>query len=246
MFRSYEAGRDHVRHDRRQLPAAAGSVRRPELLQARSERRLRDPRHQRRRGGREPDLPVQVPDHQRRQRAQRRRQERGDPAGAERQRRRATRATPPRSTCTRSTRSASSAARAAAARPWRSSTTPRAARRSTSRSTTSAPRRSATTSPTPTSTSTTSAIPGCGTGRVFVGQRKDPFVVNLGETFDLVNIKYPAVGAQPARRVRDRRHAGRQERDVAGPRSADHVPHRRQGRRSSAAGLPPACPARAP
>ncbi len=36
-------------------------------------------------------------------------------------------------------------------------------------------------------------IPGCtGNGRVFVGQRKDPFVVNLGETFDLVNIKFPA------------------------------------------------------
>ncbi|MBU0801719.1 MAG: DUF4331 domain-containing protein [Alphaproteobacteria bacterium] len=32
------------------------------------------------------------------------------------------------------------------------------------------------------------AIPGCNTnGRVFVGQRKDPFVVNLGKTFDLVN-----------------------------------------------------------
>jgi len=31
-------------------------------------------------------------------------------------------------------------------------------------------------------------IPGCdGAGRVFVGQRKDSFVVNLGETFDLVN-----------------------------------------------------------
>ncbi|MGQ0614616.1 MAG: DUF4331 domain-containing protein [Planctomycetaceae bacterium] len=31
-------------------------------------------------------------------------------------------------------------------------------------------------------------IPGCPLpGRVFVGQRKDPFVVNLGETFDLVN-----------------------------------------------------------
>ncbi|MCI0634081.1 MAG: DUF4331 domain-containing protein, partial [Actinobacteria bacterium] len=31
-------------------------------------------------------------------------------------------------------------------------------------------------------------IPGCATpGRVFVGQRKDPFVVNLGETFDLVH-----------------------------------------------------------
>lgn len=32
-------------------------------------------------------------------------------------------------------------------------------------------------------------IPGCdATGRVFVGQRKDPFVVNLGEIFDLVNL----------------------------------------------------------
>jgi hypothetical protein len=35
-------------------------------------------------------------------------------------------------------------------------------------------------------------IPGCAKpGRLFVGQRKDPFVVNLGETFDLVNIKNP-------------------------------------------------------
>lgn len=42
------------------------------------------------------------------------------------------------------------------------------------------------------------AIPGCsGSGRVFVGQRKDPFVVNLGEIFDLVNIKYPAVELNP-------------------------------------------------
>jgi hypothetical protein len=33
------------------------------------------------------------------------------------------------------------------------------------------------------------AIPGCTTpGRVFVGQRKDGFVVNLGEVFDLVNL----------------------------------------------------------
>ena len=32
------------------------------------------------------------------------------------------------------------------------------------------------------------ALPGCdGMGKVFVGQRKDPFVVNLGKTFDLVN-----------------------------------------------------------
>jgi hypothetical protein len=41
-------------------------------------------------------------------------------------------------------------------------------------------------------------IPGCdGNGRVFVGQRKDPFVVNLGETFDLINIKYPATELNP-------------------------------------------------
>jgi hypothetical protein len=36
-------------------------------------------------------------------------------------------------------------------------------------------------------------IPGCktSTGRMFVGQRKDPFVVNLGDTFDLLNYKNP-------------------------------------------------------
>jgi len=32
-------------------------------------------------------------------------------------------------------------------------------------------------------------IPGCGAGaKMFVGQRKDPFVVNLGEVFDLINL----------------------------------------------------------
>ena len=31
------------------------------------------------------------------------------------------------------------------------------------------------------------SIPGCQPGRMFVGQRKDPFAVNLGEVFDLVN-----------------------------------------------------------
>ena len=41
------------------------------------------------------------------------------------------------------------------------------------------------------------SIPGCATpGRVFVGQRKDGFVVNLGEIFDLVNLN-PA-GARDA------------------------------------------------
>jgi hypothetical protein len=34
-------------------------------------------------------------------------------------------------------------------------------------------------------------IPGCSDGRLFVGQRKDPFVVNLGEVFDLVNVTNP-------------------------------------------------------
>jgi len=35
-------------------------------------------------------------------------------------------------------------------------------------------------------------IPGCGTGKVFVGQRQDSFAVNLGQIFDLVNIAAPA------------------------------------------------------
>jgi hypothetical protein len=40
----------------------------------------------------------------------------------------------------------------------------------------------------------TVSIPGCSSpARMFVGQRKDPFAVNLGETFDLINIKAPAV-----------------------------------------------------
>ena len=49
-------------------------------------------------------------------------------------------------------------------------------------------------------------IPGCDTpARMFVGQRKDPFVVNLGETFDLINIKAPAVEflANAERNARD-------------------------------------------
>jgi hypothetical protein len=39
----------------------------------------------------------------------------------------------------------------------------------------------------------TAMIPSCQMpAKVFVGQRKDPFVVNLGETFDLINIAAPA------------------------------------------------------
>lgn len=37
----------------------------------------------------------------------------------------------------------------------------------------------------------TVSIPNCGDARVFVGQRREGFVVNLGETFDLVNIAAP-------------------------------------------------------
>ncbi len=45
----------------------------------------------------------------------------------------------------------------------------------------------------------TISIPGCNApGKVFVGQRTDGFVVNLGETFDLVNIKYPVEELVPA------------------------------------------------
>jgi hypothetical protein len=43
------------------------------------------------------------------------------------------------------------------------------------------------------------ALPGTtNMGRLFVGQRKDPFVVNLGETFDLVNISTSPVGPPDA------------------------------------------------
>lgn len=42
-------------------------------------------------------------------------------------------------------------------------------------------------------------IPGCdGQGRVFVGQRKEPFFVNLGEVFDLINLN--PLGATNAKR----------------------------------------------
>ena len=43
------------------------------------------------------------------------------------------------------------------------------------------------------------AMEGCaGEGRVFVGQRKEPFVVNLGEVFDLVNLNpLGALDAKP-------------------------------------------------
>lgn len=45
------------------------------------------------------------------------------------------------------------------------------------------------------------ALPGTDKkGKVFVGQRKDPFAVNLGETFDLVNISTSPLGPENANR----------------------------------------------
>ena len=42
-------------------------------------------------------------------------------------------------------------------------------------------------------------IPGCtGMGKMFVGQRKDPFQVNLGEIFDLINISPARVLGSPS------------------------------------------------
>ena len=74
------AGPLRVRDADRQLPAAAGRLRRPELLQARPERALRDPhRQQRRRQGRH-HLPVPLHQHPARHGAADRRQQRRDSA----------------------------------------------------------------------------------------------------------------------------------------------------------------------
>ena len=207
MFRSYEPGRDGYVTLVAELPAAAGRLRRPELLHARSQRAVRDPHRQRRRRARGHHVPVPLPDTQRTTTScigSAATHSVADPARAER-------------------------AAAIAARRYREPErhetytvdvvrggVARAAQLTNAASgshvfdkpvdnigTKTIP----TTSPMPRATSTTSAIPGCAAGRVFVGQRKDPFVVNLGETFDLVNIKDPAV----ERRLR--RRDGRRSRD---------------------------------
>ena len=191
------AGPRRLRHADRELPAAAGPVRRAELLQARSERRLRDPRHQRRQRRRERHVPV--PDHQRpaRQPAQRRRQDGVDPAGAERLGRRR-----PAERHRAQHRRELHADRGPRAAPQRRQPAGRDGR--AARPTFAKPVDYIGTKTIGDYVAYANrhihdiAIPGCtGNGRVFVGQRKDPFVVNLGETFDLVNIKYPAVELNP-------------------------------------------------
>ena len=48
------------------------------------------------------------------------------------------------------------------------------------------------------------AIPGCATaGRMFVGQRKESFVINVGEIFDLINIPPAVVTGQESGRAND-------------------------------------------
>ncbi len=84
-------------------------------------------------------------------------------------------------------------------------------------------------------------IPGCsGQGKVFVGQRKESFAVNLGEVFDLVNVPEPDRSAR-----RQGQRARRQQHHHARGRGADPLPDRRQrrGRRphhGMAAAHPPA------
>ena len=73
------------------------------------------------------------------------------------------------------------------------------------------------------STSTPSTSRAAATpGKVFVGQRKDPFAVNLGTIFDLVNAPSAAVITDPALiNARRRNDLAEQERHHARARGAD-------------------------
>ena len=66
MFRSYETGRAGLRHAARQLHAAPGCLRRPELLHAGPRRDLRNPRRQQRRRPRGPTFQFRFTQHTRR------------------------------------------------------------------------------------------------------------------------------------------------------------------------------------
>jgi hypothetical protein len=66
---------------------------------------------------------------------------------------------------------------------------------------------------------------------MFVGQRKDPFVVNLGETFDLINIKAPATEFD-ANAEKAPRTTWPQERDHDRAGSAHRLPDRGRQHRS--------------
>ena len=190
MFRSYEPGREGYRHARRQLRAAAGSVRRPELLHARPDAVYEihiDNNGDARRG---PHVPVP---------ASRRRVKDLDLDG-----RRQDGAVPlinigpigPGRTTTALNVNETytlNIIRGDAERhaPGRSPTSTGGGTRSSSRSTTSATSRSPTTPTYANSHIYDIAIPGCSQRPRVRRPAQGPFVVNLGETFDLVNITNP-------------------------------------------------------
>ena len=197
MFNSYEPGRGRLRHAGRQLPAAAGRLRRPELLQARSERAVRDPRRQQRRRQGRHHLPVPLQQHA----ATARRctiggTGRRDPAdavgqvtraqrgGAQRQRdlhRRRRPRRPPH----RRARPVTNAAGG-------SDDVRQAGRQHRHR------RRFPNYAAYAAQHIYNVNIPGCATpGKVFVGQRKDPFAVNLGVIFDLLNVPARSTSRPP-------------------------------------------------
>ncbi len=207
MFNSYEAGRAGYVTLIADYHPVPGPLRRPQLLLPGSGRLLPHPHRQHRRRRRGHHLPVPrgaaAGGHQ---------AAGGRPAGL-----RAADTTSARSPARRAIRSPTlnvlesftlwvirGAVTAAATAATSPPVPARAAPASASRRTTSARSRSPTTRPTPPTSSRTSTFPGCqggnAIGRVFVGQRKEPFAVNVGEIFDLVNTQSagrPQRRAQP-------------------------------------------------
>jgi hypothetical protein len=67
-------------------------------------------------------------------------------------------------------------------------------------------------------------VPGCAMpGRLFVGQRQDPFAVNLGTIFDLVNAPVSVI-TESGPDQRRAQHHWRQERHHAGAGTAQELP----------------------
>ncbi len=113
----------------------------------------------------------------------------------------------------------------------RDATSPRAARRSTSRSTTSAPRPSSNYVAYANKHICEIAVPGCsGTGRVFVGPAQGPVPREPRRDVRPGQHQVPGGRIAGGRRVRDRRFAARLQRDRAGARVADRLPDPGQGR----------------
>ena len=233
MFRSYEPSRRRagLRDADRQLPAAAGRLRRPELLHAGSERAVRDPRRQQRR--RQEDLTFQFRFNNNLRATSaltiggKQVADPADPGRAQVPARNAAALERERD-LSRSTWCAAIAARGTRGRVTNAHGRRHAS--STSRSTTSAtktiPQLRGLRAPAHLHTSASPAA--AATGRVFVGQRKDPFAVNLGEIFDLVNAPV-AVSRRPRRQSNAAPDdLDRQERHHARARGADELPDARR------------------